>query len=711
MGKLTDGNGFALLQKVGTAFFLPVSILPGAGLLLGIGASFTNQDTIQSYHLTNLLGSGTPLNGLLLIMSQVGSTIFGNLPLIFALAVALGFAKKEKAVAVLSAGISFLVMHSTINVLLKITGQILPNGKFADSIMSGAISDVCGISSLQMGVFGGILVGIITALLTNRFYKQELPAAFSFFAGVRFIPIISMFAFVGIGIASFFVWPVVQKGIFALGDLVLTTGYLGTFIFGFTERILIPFGLHHIFYIPFWQTGLGGNAIIDGVRVFGAQNIFFAELASPNTTSFSVEACRFMTGKYAVMMAGLPGAALAMYHCAKPKNRALVGGLLMSAAMTSFFTGITEPIEFTFLFIAPALYVLHCALAGISFLLVHFFQICIGTTFSCGLVDFTLYGLLQGAEKTNWPMILPIFLVYFLLYYFLFRIIIVKFNLLTPGRDDNENNMKLYTKAEYKKKIAEDTIDQVNSVIGDGVSEVIAAGLGGIDNVTEIACCATRLRLTLRNVEAVDQDILKSTGAIGIVKKGEGIQIIYGPKVSVIKSNFEEYVEAACKQAKHEQKDILLYAAADGTAVPLSEVEDEVFSSGSLGDGYAIKVENGEVFAPVNGVISMITEETKHAIGISFGDGLELLIHIGIDTVNMQGEGFNIFVRQGQAVHLGDKLLSFDKDKVEEQGFKSDVIVVLLKKDKIPLIKYNFTGHVKAGETIIGKEECSSLTV
>lgn len=544
MNRITDGKAFAVLQQIGTAFFLPVSILPGAGLLLGIGASFTNQNTVNAYGLSDLLGPGTILNGLLMIMSQVGSTIFGNLPIIFAMAVALGLAKQEKAVAVLTAGISFFVMHSSINTMLKITGQILPNGKIADTVMAGAIANVCGIDSLQMGVFGGILTGMIVAVLNNRFYKQQLPAVFSFFAGVRFVPLISMFVFIGVGIIAFFIWPVIQKGIFAIGNLVLTTSYFGTFVFGFVERILIPFGLHHVFYIPFWQTGMGGSAVIDGVHVFGAQNIFFAEMASPNTSKFSIDACRFMTGKYAFMMAGLPGAALAIYHCAKLEKRKIVGGLLLSAALTSFFTGITEPIEFTFLFIAPALYVLHCVFAGISFLLMHLLNICIGTTFSCGLIDFTLYGLLQGSAKTNWPMILPVFAGYFILYYVVFKTIILKFDLKTPGRGDDGDEIKLYTKKDYKKKQAEKTATaEVEGLEEDTLSRDIAAGLGGVDNIVTIACCATRLRLTLNNLNKVDEGILKSTGAVGVIKKGEGIQVIYGPQVSVIKSNFEEYVE------------------------------------------------------------------------------------------------------------------------------------------------------------------------
>lgn len=335
MAKKKKSSAFAVVQQIGKSFFLPVSVLPIAGILLGLGSSFTNADTIAAYHLQGIMGEGTILNALLTIMSQVGNTIFGNLPLIFALAVALGMAKNEKAVAVLSAGISFFVMNSTINAMLKLSGKILADGTYAKSVLNGQITSVCGIDSLQMGVFAGVIVGLVTAALHNRFYKQQLPAALAFFSGVRFVPIISVIAHIGVGIICFFVWPTIQSGIFALGNLVMHSGYFGTAIFGFLERALIPFGLHHVFYLPFWQTSLGGTMEVAGKMVEGAQNIFFAQLADPNTKHFAVEACRFMTGKYSFMMAGLPGAAYAMYRCAKPEKRKIVGGLLFSAALTS----------------------------------------------------------------------------------------------------------------------------------------------------------------------------------------------------------------------------------------------------------------------------------------------------------------------------------------------------------------------------------------
>lgn len=550
MSKKKESRAFAVIQKVGRSFFLPMSVLPVAGLLLGVGASFTNANTIATYHLEWLLGAGTVMNGLLTIMSQVGNTIFGNLPIIFAMAVALGMARNEKAVAVLAAGMSFFAMNTTINAMLKLTGQILPDGSYADTVLNGALTNMCGIETLQMGVFGGIVVGLITAALHNRFYKQKLPMVLSYFAGIRFVPIVCVIAHIGVGAALFAVWPVIQKGIFAVGDIIMKSGYFGTFVFGFMERVLIPFGLHHVFYIPFWQTGLGGTAIIDGITVAGAQNIFFAELASPNVTRFSVEACRFMSGKYDFMMAGLPAAALAMYHCAKPENRKVVGGLLISAALTSFFTGITEPIEFTFLFIAPALFVIHCVFAGLSFVLMHLLNICIGTTFSCGLIDFILYGVLQGQAKTNWLMILPVFAGYAVLYYFVFKFCILKFNLTTPGREESGQEIKLYTKEDYKNKNRKD--DNTAQGEDDSRSAMILQGLGGKDNVLDINSCATRLRLTVADSSRVSEEMLKQTGAHGVIKKGNGIQVIYGPQVSIIHSELEEYVDRIKKQEDRE---------------------------------------------------------------------------------------------------------------------------------------------------------------
>ncbi len=525
---------FSILQRVGRAFMLPIALLPIAGLLLGIGASLTNASMLEAYNLIGLMGPGTIPFGIFSVLSSVGTVIFDNLPLLFAMGVALGMAENEKATATLSAAIAFFVMHKTINALLSLTGRLAEG-----AMMEGTIANVVGIESLQMGVFGGIIVGLGVAYLNNRFYKIKLPTVISFFGGTRFVPIISTAVYLLVGVLMFFIWPWVQDGIYALGDLVLRSGYAGTLIYGFTERILIPFGLHHVFYLPFWQTGVGGQAIIDGITVFGAQNIFFAELASPNTARFSVSATRFMSGKFPLMIFGLPGAALAMYSCAKPEKKKVAGGLLLSAALTSILTGITEPLEFTFLFVAPALYVIHSILAGLAYMLMHALEVGVGMTFSGGLIDLTLFGIIQGNAKTNWIMVPLVGIFYFAVYFFLFRFMIRKMDYLTPGREEDTDEVKLYTRADYnaKKDSAASASDEKNRT-----SILILEGLGGRENIASLDCCATRLRVSVKDPSLVSESLLKQSGAAGVIQKGSGIQVVYGPRVTVIKSELEEYI-------------------------------------------------------------------------------------------------------------------------------------------------------------------------
>ncbi|MBE6629166.1 MAG: PTS glucose transporter subunit IIB [Ruminococcaceae bacterium] len=533
IAKEKRGSGFfSVLQRVGRAFMLPIALLPIAGLLLGLGASFTNITTLETYKLMGFMGPGTVLYSVFSLLASVGSVIFDNLPIIFALGVALGMAEHEKATATLSAAIAFFVMHKTINTLLSISGKLDPG-----VMQEGTIANVVGIESLQMGVFGGIIVGLGVAWLTNRFYKIRLPNVISFFGGSRFVPIISTTVYILVGVVMFFLWPYVQSGIYALGDLVLRSGYAGTLIYGFTERILIPFGLHHVFYLPFWQTGVGGSALIDGVMVYGAQNIFFAELASPNTVRFSVEACRFMSGKFPLMIFGLPGAALAMYTCADSKKKKTAGGLLLSAALTAMLTGITEPLEFTFLFVAPILYVIHSIFAGLAYMLMHLFGVGVGMTFSGGIIDLTLFGILQGNAKTNWIMIPVVGAFYFIVYFLLFRFLIRKRNYATPGREPDGEDTKLYTRADYNEKKNKGGADK------DEVSKLILEGLGGKENIASLDCCATRLRVSVKEPEKVSDALLKQSGASGVIRKGIGVQVVYGPQVSVIKSELEDYMK------------------------------------------------------------------------------------------------------------------------------------------------------------------------
>ncbi len=535
-----DSRLFGVLQRVGRSFMLPIALLPIAGLLLGVGASLTNAAMIESYNLESILGEGTVLNSVLTVLSAVGSIIFDNLPIIFAMGVALGMAESEKATATLSAAIAFFVMHATISTLLDLTGKATDG-----SLHEGSIAQVVGINSLQMGVFGGIIVGLGVAALHNKFYKIKLPTVISFFGGTRFIPIISTVVYVVVGAVMFFVWPFIQEAIFALGNLVLNSGYVGTAIYGFIERILIPFGLHHVFYLPFWQTGVGGNAIVDGNLIMGAQNIFFAELASPSTEVFSVSATRFMSGKFPFMIFGLPGAALAMYTTAKREKRKVAGGLLLSASLTAMLTGITEPIEFTFLFVAPVLYLFHSLFAGLSYMFTHVFGVGVGMTFSGGIIDLLLFGVLQGNEKTNWTAIIPIGIAYFILYFLLFRFMIRKFDYLTPGREE-DGETKLYTRADYNEKKKAEVAGEPQMSAADvgleSTSSLIVRGLGGRENIKNVDCCATRLRVTVNDSALVNDALLKKSGAAGVIRRGNGVQVVYGPQVSVIKSELDDYL-------------------------------------------------------------------------------------------------------------------------------------------------------------------------
>jgi len=707
---------FSVLQRVGRSFMLPVAILPIAGILLGIGASFTNPTTIATYGLGGVLGTGTPLHALLSIMSSAGSTIFGNLPIIFAVGVAIGMAKAEKEVAALSAMIAFFVMHTSCNAMLKIGGQILADGTIAPSVLEGTIAPSCGIMSFQMGVFGGIIVGIGVALLHNRYHKIILPNALSFFGGSRFIPIISTIVFLFVGIAMYFVWPLAQQGIFALGGLVTGTGYIGTLIFGIIKRALIPLGLHHVFSLPFWQTGVGGSMMIDGQLIQGGQNIFFAQLASPDVAHFSADATRYFSGEFIFMIFGLPGAALAMYHCARPEKKKVAGGLLLSAALTCMLTGITEPIEFSFLFVAPALFAVQVVLAGAAYMIAHMLNIAVGLTFSGGLLDFFIFGILQGEAKTSWMYVIPVGIVYFFLYYFIFRWMILHFGFKTPGREDDDEETKLYTKADYKAR--EGAGGAAGSDAGfDAKSAAIAKGLGSKRNITSVDCCATRLRCSVADASLVDEKLLKATGAVGVIVKGTGVQVIYGPQVAVIKSNLETYLETApevepedAPAAVAEEKPAeaaaqeaapsagekhTLCSPVTGTVHPITEAPDDAFASKMMGDGFFVYPTVGEVLAPADGEVVFVFD-TKHAIGMKSADGTEYLLHIGVDTVALGGKGFEVFVEAGQQVKKGDRLMTFDIDYIRANATSDACLVIFTGLPEGTSVEMTATGEIKA---------------
>ncbi len=709
---------FGVLQRVGRSFMLPIALLPVAGLLLGIGSSFTNATTIETYHLGKFIYEGGVLYTILDIMSKTGSAVFDNLALLFAMGVAIGMAKKEKEVAALSGAIAYIVMNTTISALITAKGGV-------EAMAENSTTSVLGITTLQMGVFGGILVGLGVAALHNKFYKTELPQVLSFFGGTRFVPIVSTVTYLIAGIIMFYLWPIVQLGISKLGVLVLNSGYAGTWIYGILERALIPFGLHHVFYMPFWQTELGGSMMIDGNMVAGAQNIFFAELASKSTEVFSVSATRFMAGKFPFMIFGLPAAAFAMYKTARPEKKKVVGSLLLSAALTSMITGITEPLEFTFLFVAPLMYAVHCVLAGLSYMLMHILNVGVGMTFSGGLIDMTLFGILQGNAKTHWIWIVVVGLIYAVVYYFVFYFMITKMNLKTPGREPDDVEPKLYRRSDVNEAKAA-KVKSTDKRTSDVVSATILKGLGGKENLSDVDCCATRLRVTVNDASKVMDDMLKASGASGVIHKGNGVQVIYGPKVSVIKSDLEDFIDSpysddpdsiigtekasdkieekpqteGAENTETNGKTITLYSHMNGTAVKLEDVEDEVFSQKILGEGAAVEPSEGKLYAPCDGKIDSVFD-TKHAVNMVSDDGVEILLHIGIDTVKLGGQYFEAHVSDGQEVKKGDLLISFDMDKIKAAGYKVTTPLIIGNTDDFTSVEPVAQNSVSAGDMIL----------
>lgn len=711
---------FGVLQRVGKSFMLPIAILPVAGLLLGIGSSFTNETTITTYGLGRVLGNGTILHSLLVIMNAVGNVIFGNLPLIFAVGVAIGMAKREKEVAALSAAIAYFVMNTSINAMLQLTGKVLSDGTAAADVLEGTITSMCGIMTLQTGVFGGIIVGLGVAALHNRFYRIQFPNALSFFGGTRFVPIISTIVYMFVGILLYFIWPTIQNGIYALGNLVTGSGYVGTLIFGLIKRALIPFGLHHVFYTPFWQTAVGGTMEVAGQTVQGGQNIFFAQLAdSANVTHFSADATRYFSGEFIFMIFGLPGAALAMYRQARPEKKKEAGGLLLSAALASMFTGITEPLEFSFLFVAPALFVVQVILAGTAYMIAHMLNIAVGLTFSGGLLDFFLFGILQGNEKTGWILVIPVGIIYFFLYYFIFSFMIRKFDFKTPGREADGVETQLFTKADYLAKNAKNAGRD-----SDSVSAAITRGLGGKANINDVDCCATRLRCTVIDPGKVSDSVLKSTGATGVVRKGNGVQVIYGPNVTVIKSNLEDYLVTAPDDVAEDEeeavsgrenveekgngqpgvqgkpiKTITISSPVSGLAADLGTAPDEAFAGRMMGDGAVVTPQEAIVTAPEDGEVTFVFD-TKHAIGFLTDSGINLLIHVGIDTVKLAGKGFEVFVENGQRVKKGDKMMRLDLAYLKKNAPSVATPVLCTDLEDTQKVRLLKEGKIQAGEKL-----------
>ncbi|AST89810.1 MULTISPECIES: glucose-specific PTS transporter subunit IIBC [Sutcliffiella] len=642
---------FGVLQKVGKALMLPVALLPAAGILLALGNALRQENLLE---LAPFLGASW-IQRVAEVMDASGGVVFDNLPVLFAVGVAVGLAGGE-GVAALAAIIGYLIMNATMGVVIGVTDAMIDDPAYAN---------VLGVNTLQTGVFGGIIVGILGAYMYNKFYNIELPSYLGFFAGKRFVPIVTAASALILGLLMTFLWPPIQIGLNTLSESMIHTNLtLSAFIFGVIERALIPFGLHHIFYSPFWFE-FGSYTNEAGNIIRGDQRIFFEQIREGS----QLTAGTFMTGKFPFMMFGLPAAALAIYHEARPEKKKVVGGIMASAALTSFLTGITEPIEFSFLFVAPILFAIHTVFAGLSFMVMHILNVKIGMTFSGGVIDYILFGIVPN--RTDWWLVIPVGLVFSLIYYFGFRFAIRKFNLATPGRED----------------VSEDDDGGTPATAGELPHNVLDA-MGGKENIAHLDACITRLRVSVNDIGQVDKNRLKKLGAAGVLEVGNNIQAIFGPKSDTLKSQMKDIMDGKTprpaktvpereveQQIEEINPDALQTDSAEedfispiaGEIMPLEEVPDQVFSQKLMGDGFAILPSEGTVVSPVDGKIVNLFP-TKHAIGILSNSGHEILIHIGIDTVNLKGEGFEAFVAQGDTVSKGQQLVKFDLSFVKQNA-------------------------------------------
>ncbi|MBY3622621.1 PTS transporter subunit EIIC [Acinetobacter sp. CUI P1] len=642
---------FGVLQRVGKALMLPVAILPAAGLLLGIGNMLVNPDFLQYVPALE----NDVVQAIANVLMNSGQIVFDNLSLLFAVGVAIGLSGGE-GVAGLAAIIGFLVMNVTMGTVIGVNDYVLSQGDFS-------YASVLGIPTLQTGVFGGILVGILASSMYKRFFKIELPSYLGFFAGKRFVPIMTAVTSLLLGLALTLVWPPIQHGLnYVSQSMIDTNKTLAAFIFGTIERSLIPFGLHHIFYSPFWYE-FGTYVDKAGELVRGDQRIFMQQLRD----GVEFTAGTFTTGKYPFMMFGLPAAALAIYHEAKPQNKKLVGGLMLSAALTSFLTGITEPLEFSFLFVAPLLFAVHAVFAGLSFMTMHILNVKIGMTFSGGFIDYVLFGIIPN--RTAWWLVIPVGLALAVIYYFGFRFVIRKFNLMTPGREEDTGEV-------------EDTNTEAISKTGDDLPRNILSALGGKENITHLDACITRLRVEVKDKSGVDKTRLKKLGASGVLEVGNNVQAIFGTRSDTIKSQIQDVINgkipaptpvAATPQPEEEQQageageaiikeDIV--SPVNGELVDITEVPDPVFSQKMTGDGFAFLSNDGKIASPVYGKVFNVFP-SKHAIGIMSDGGKEVLVHIGVNTVKLKGQGFTVLVEEGDLVAAGQPIMEVDLEYVK----------------------------------------------
>ncbi|APX32109.1 PTS sucrose transporter subunit IIBC [Brachybacterium sp. P6-10-X1] len=639
-------------QRLGRSLMLPVAVLPVAAILSGIG-----------YWILTATGNDTNLVGV--FFKTAGGALLDNLPLLFAIGISIGMAKKSDGTSALAGLVSWLMVTT----LLKPENVALFQGIEEDAVNPA-------FDNLE-NVFVGIICGLIGAWVYDHFKDTKLPDALSFFSGKRSVAIITAGISLGVALVLFFVWPLVYSGLVGFGEFILTLGPVGVGIYGFFNRLLIPLGLHHALNSVFWYDVAGINDLGNFLN---------------NTGTYGVTG-QYMTGFFPIMMLGLPGAALAMYVTAKTTRRKVAAGVLLSSAIASFFVGVTEPLEFSFMFLAPGLYVVHALFTGISMGVSAALPVRMGFGFSGGFIDLVL-GWVNPMAQNPWAIpLMGVF--WFVVYFVVFRFIIRRFDLKTPGREDDE-----------------DLVDE-DDALAPGADKYLVtataflAALGGRENIVDLENCATRLRMEVADTTAVDEAALKRAGAAGTMKPGgQSVQVIYGTSVQFVKDAMEGIITgkaepvadedvaaassgaaAATATAVRASSLVRLRQPVPGAVVPLSEVPDPTFAGGIMGPGVAIEPTSGEVVAPAAGTVTHVFP-TGHAVALTLDDGTEVLVHVGLDTVKMQGEGFTTLVETGEHVSAGTPLLRADLSAIRVAGYSTVTPVIVLndKEARIELI-------------------------
>ncbi|WP_145525758.1 N-acetylglucosamine-specific PTS transporter subunit IIBC [Yersinia vastinensis] len=627
-------NILSYLQKVGRALMVPVATLPAAAILMGVG-----------YWIDPVSWGGD--NALAALFIKSGAAIIDNMSVLFAIGVAYGMSKDKDGAAALTGFVGFLVLTTLCSPAAVSMIQKIPVDQVPAAF--GKINNQ----------FVGILVGIISAELYNRFSGVELPKALSFFSGRRLVPILTSFLMIVVAFILMYVWPLIYNALVTFGEYIKDMGSVGAGIYAFFNRLLIPVGLHHALNSVFWFDVAGINDI---PNFLGGQQSIDSGKAIVGITG------RYQAGFFPIMMFGLPGAALAIYHCARPENKAKVAGIMLAGAFAAFFTGITEPLEFSFMFVAPVLYFIHAVLTGISVFIAASMHWIAGFGFSAGLVDMVLSS--RNPLATHWYMLIPQGLVFFAIYYVVFRFTIQKFNLLTPGRE-----LAVEGSEEDGYDVNVDKNPEVNESEINGLARRYIGAIGGSDNLTGIDACITRLRLNVKDSAQVNDSVAKRLGASGVIRLNkQSVQIIVGTRAELIASAMRNVLaggpvpaaSTAAPAAKPQAvintaktASLVLVSPITGDVVALDQVPDEAFASKAVGEGVAIRPTDKMVVSPANGTIVKIFN-TNHAFCLETETGAEVVVHIGIDTVKLNGQGFARLVEEGTTVVAGQPVLELD---------------------------------------------------